>query len=61
METIIIHPRNQKEQTTIEAILMALDVPFHKQEDVPYGRETAGKSDQRKAGSSHTDDVWKLE
>ena len=61
METIIIHPRNQKELTTVEAILKALDVPFHRQEEGPYFREITPKGDQEKVGSSHTDDVWKLE
>ena len=61
METIIIHPRNQKELSTIEAILKALDVPFHRQEEGPYDREITGKGDQGKSTSSLADDVWKLE
>lgn len=61
METIIIHPRNQKEQATIEAILKALDVAFHKQEEGSYDRDLAEKSDKSKTSASQADDVWKLE
>ena len=61
METIIIHPRNQKEQATLEAILKALDVPYHRQEEGPYFREITGKGDQGKSGSPQAEDVWKLE
>jgi hypothetical protein len=32
METIIVHPKNQKQLATIETILKALDVPFNKEE-----------------------------
>ena len=36
METIIVHPKNQKQLATIEAILKALDVSFSKEEKSPY-------------------------
>jgi hypothetical protein len=36
METIIVHPKNQKQLATIEAILKALDVSFNKEEKSPY-------------------------
>jgi hypothetical protein len=64
METLIVHPRTQKELATVEAILRALDVPFHKQNegfDPSFsGRAEAGKpvGEVRKA---HSEDTWKLE
>ena len=64
METLIIHPRNSKESATVEAILKALDVPFHKQQEgfdpIFSGKMEAGKT----AGHSKKapgDDIWKLE
>ena len=62
METIIVHPKNAKEQATIEAVLKALDVAFHKQEEGHFAvladknksRDTSGKEMQ-------ADEVWKLE
>ncbi|HEY8782589.1 MAG TPA: DUF2683 family protein [Mucilaginibacter sp.] len=36
METIIVHPKSQKQLATIEAILKALDVSFKKEEKSPY-------------------------
>ena len=36
METIIVHPKSQKQLATIEAILKALDVSFEKEEKSPY-------------------------
>lgn len=62
METIIVHPKNAKEQATIEAVLKALDVAFHKQDEGHFAvladknksRDIAGKEKQ-------ADEVWKLE
>lgn len=64
METLIIHPRNSKESATVEAILKALDVPFHKQQE-GFDPIFSGKADPGK-GSNHSkkspgDDIWKLE
>ncbi len=36
METIIVHPKNQKQLATIEAILKALEVSFEKEKKSPY-------------------------
>lgn len=64
METLIIHPRNSKESATVEAILKALDVPFHKQQE-GFDPSFAGKTDADKSsgqtGKSRKDDIWKLE
>lgn len=58
METIIVHPRNQKEQAAIEGVLKALDIAYHKQEETLYDRDFVNKSEKNK---EHTEDVWKLE
>ena len=42
METIIVHPKNQKQSATIEAVLKALDVSFKKEEDT-YNPEFVAK------------------
>jgi len=62
METLIVHPRNQKESATVEAILKALDVPFHKQNET-FDPSFAGKMEAGKPESRRTagDDTWKLE
>lgn len=59
METIIVHPRNQKDQITIEAFLKALDIPFHKQEESPLERSYSSRTDR--SNSISTDEIWKLE
>jgi len=67
METLIIHPRTPKELATIEAIMNALDVPFHKQQegfDPSFtGKIEAGKvaGNAGTARKSQRDDIWKLE
>ncbi|HAL83612.1 MAG TPA: hypothetical protein DCO83_16390 [Mucilaginibacter sp.] len=43
METIIVQPKTKKQQATIEAILMALDVSFKKEEKSPYSPEFVAK------------------
>jgi hypothetical protein len=43
METLIVHPKNQKQLATIEAILKALDVSFNKEEKSPYNPEFVAK------------------
>lgn len=62
METIIVHPRNAKEQATIEAVLKALDVAFHKQEEgyfaVLADKDKSGDISEKKRKA---DEVWKLE
>lgn len=64
METLIIHPRNSKESATLEAILKALDVPFHKQQEgfdpIFSGKTEAGKP-AGQASKTPGDDIWKLE
>jgi len=64
METLIVHPRTPKELATVEAILKALDVPFHKQSE-GFDPSFSGKTDTGKpVGSTrelHSDDTWKLE
>jgi len=63
METLIIHPRNPKESATVEAILKALDVPFHKQHE-GFDPVFSGKTEGKSAGHSKKspeDDIWKLE
>ena len=64
METLIIHPRTPKESATIEAILKALDVPFHKQQegfDPVFSGKTEGGSPAGQSGKRQGDDIWKLE
>ena len=58
METIIVHPRNQKEQAAIEGVLKALDIAYHKQEETSYDREFVIKAEK---STGQTEDVWKLE
>ena len=64
METLIIHPRTPKELATVEAILKALDVPFHKQQE-GFDPSFAGKMEAGKpvghTRKSPGDDIWKLE
>ncbi len=43
METIIVHPKNQKQLATVEAILKAIDVEFEKEKDSPYNAEFVAK------------------
>lgn len=59
MESIIVHPRNQKDQETIEAFLKALDIPFHKQEESPFERSYS--SHPGKSNPKNVDEIWKLE
>lgn len=60
METLIIHPRSAKELATVEAILKALDVPFHKQDE---GYDPSFSAKTAKADRTGTKDEtnWKLE
>lgn len=58
METIIVHPRNQKEQAAIEGVLKALDIAYHTQAETLYDRDFASKAEKNKG---QTEDVWKLE
>ena len=58
METIIVHPRNQKEQAAIEGVLKALDIAYNKQEETSYDRVFVIKAEKNKG---QTEDVWKLE
>jgi hypothetical protein len=58
METIIVHPRNQKEQAAVEGILKALDIAYHKQEETLYDRDFVI---QAKKNKGQSEDVWKLE
>jgi hypothetical protein len=64
MESLIVHPRTSKELATVEAILKALDVPFHKQNET-FDPSFSGKADAgNQVGSSRktgSDDNWKLE
>ena len=62
METIIVHPKNAKEQATIEAVLKALDAAFHKQEEghiavLAYKNKSRGIAGKEKLA----DEIWKLE
>jgi hypothetical protein len=64
METLIIHPRNSKEAATVEAILKALDVPFHKQQegfDPIFSGKAAPGEVSNHSKKSPGDDLWKLE
>jgi hypothetical protein len=67
METLIVHPRTQKELATLEAILKALDMPFHKQQegfDPSFSGKMETSASAGPAGNgrkSQRDDVWKLE
>jgi hypothetical protein len=47
METLIVHPKNQKQLATIEAILKALDVSFNKEEKSPYSPAFIAKIKER--------------
>ncbi|NEU06952.1 hypothetical protein GZH53_01390 [Flavihumibacter sp. R14] len=63
METLIVHPRTPKELATVEAILRALDVPFHKQSE-GFDPSFSGKTDRDKPADptrKQGDDNWKLE
>lgn len=62
METIVVHPKNAKEQATIEAVLKALDVAFHKQEEGHFA-VLADKNKAREISGQEkpADEVWKLE
>jgi hypothetical protein len=66
METLIVHPKNQKQLATIEAILKALDVSFNKEEKSPYNPEFVTKiresEEDVKAGRTRKitlDEIWK--
>jgi len=64
METLIVHPRTQKESATVEAILKALDVPFHKQNE-SFDPSFSGKGETGKplgnGRKMQGEDTWKLE
>ena len=43
METLVGHPKNEKELATIEAILKALEIDFDKKKESPYHPEFVEK------------------
>lgn len=44
METLIIHPKDKSQLTTVKAVLKALKVPFEKaEEESPYNPEFVAK------------------
>ena len=60
METLIIHPRTAKEQATVEAILKALDVPFHKQNE-GFDPTLSAKTAKADMTGIRDENSWKLE
>jgi hypothetical protein len=68
METIVVHPKNQKQLAAVEAVLKALNVTFKKEEErLLYNPEFIAKmkqSDQDvKAGRTtkiEPADIWNL-
>jgi len=54
MQTITVHPKNQKQLAAIEAVLKALNVTFKKEDESPYDPEFVAKikesEKQSKAG-----------
>lgn len=53
METLIVHPKNQKQLVAVEAVLKALNVAFKKEEESPYNPDfvTKIKKSQEQAKS----------
>jgi hypothetical protein len=43
MESLIVHPKNQKQLIAIKAFLKALDVSFKKEPSSPYNPEFVAK------------------
>ena len=67
METLIVHPKNQKQLATVEAILKALDVAFKKEEENQYNPDFVAKIEKSrsevKAGNTtkiKPADIWNL-
>lgn len=67
METIVVHPKNQKQLAAVEAVLKALNVTFKKEGERLYNPEFIAKmkqSDQDvKAGRTtkiEPADIWNL-
>lgn len=67
METLIVHPKNQKQLATVEAILKALDIAFKKEEESQYNPDFVTKIEKSraevKAGKTtkiKPADIWNL-
>ncbi len=66
METLIVHPKNQKQLAAIEAVLKALNVTFIKEENY-YDPEFVAKIEKSKAEAKagkviviKPADIWNL-
>ena len=66
MESLIVHPKNQKQLDAIMAVFKALDVPFKKGTESPYSPEFVkmilqGEEDIKngKGVKIATEDLWK--
>ncbi len=43
METLIVHPKDQKQLAAVKAVLKALNVDFKKEKESPYNPEFVAK------------------
>lgn len=48
METLIVHPKNQKQLEAVEAVLKALDVTFQKERRSQYNPDFIAKIEKSK-------------
>lgn len=67
METLSVHPKNQKQFDAVVAVLNALEITFEKEERSPYSPEFLAKIEkskaEAKAGKTTTikpADIWNL-
>ncbi len=66
METLIVHPKNQKQLAVIEVVLKALDVDFKKEQKNPYNPEFVTKINKSeknfkegKFATIKVEDLWR--
>ncbi len=66
METLIVHPKNQKQLLAIEAVLKALNVAFKVEDNTPYNPEFVAKikrgekaAKEGKGQKINVADLWK--